>query len=76
MLFEVCHPIFFFEGAAPVFLIQHHKLGHDELIFSQDLSWYLNFSLLLQLRKVKTFGSHGVEDDLSTLERKGEGAAG
>lgn len=70
--FEVHHSISFFEGAEPVFLIQHHKLGHGELIFSQNLSWYLNFSLFLQWRQVKTFRSHGVEDDLPPQRGKGK----
>lgn len=36
--FEVYHLVSFFEGAAPVFLVQHHKLGHDLSLFSHRIS--------------------------------------
>lgn len=37
-VFEVYHHVSFFEGAALLFLVQHHKLGHDLGLFLRSIS--------------------------------------
>lgn len=44
---EIYHPISFFEGSAPVFLVQHHKLGHDLSLFSHRISPSILFFLFV-----------------------------
>lgn len=57
---EIYHPISFFEGSAPVFLAQHHKLGHDLSLFSHRISPSILFFLFVHSwGRWKTFGSHG-----------------